>query len=99
MSASVFDAKTFLATVPQQPGVYRMFDLREQVIYVGKAKDFKKRLASYFRSNLNSSKTRALISQIRQVEITVTHSESEALILENNLIKQFHAQIQCAAAG
>ncbi len=89
MSASVFDAKTFLATVPQQPGVYRMLDLREQVIYVGKAKDLKKRLASYFRSNLNSSKTRALVSQIRQVEITVTHSESEALILENNLIKQF----------
>jgi excinuclease ABC subunit C len=89
VSPKEFDAKTFLATVPQQPGVYRMLDGREKVIYVGKAKDLKKRLASYFRSNVSGSKTRALVSQIRQVELTVTHSESEALILENNLIKQF----------
>jgi len=84
-----FDAKTFLATVPQQPGVYRMLNQQDVVIYVGKAKDLKKRLASYFRTNVPGVKTRALVSQICSVELIVTHSETEALILENNLIKQF----------
>jgi excinuclease ABC subunit C len=86
---TAFDAKTFLATVPQQPGVYRMLNQQDVVIYVGKAKDLKKRLASYFRTNLPGVKTRALVSQICSVELIVTHSETEALILENNLIKQF----------
>jgi len=84
-----FDAKSFLATVPQQPGVYRMLNQQDVVIYVGKAKDLKKRLANYFRSNVPGVKTRALVSQIAAVELIVTHSETEALILENNLIKQF----------
>ncbi len=84
-----FDAKAFLATVPQLPGVYRMLNSQDTVIYVGKAKDLKKRLASYFRVNVPGVKTRALVSQIQHVEIIVTHSETEALILENNLIKQF----------
>jgi excinuclease ABC subunit C len=86
---SSFDAKAFLATVPQQPGVYRMLNQQEVVIYVGKAKDLKKRLSSYFRINVPGVKTRALVSQIASVELIVTHSETEALILENNLIKQF----------
>lgn len=85
----MFDAKAFLKTVPQQPGVYRMSNAAEQVIYVGKAKDLKARLSSYFRSKVDSAKTRSLVSQIAQVEYTLTHSETEALILENNLIKQF----------
>ncbi|MDX1677842.1 excinuclease ABC subunit UvrC [Arsukibacterium sp.] len=85
----MFDPKTFLASVPAQPGVYRMFNQEEQVIYVGKAKDLKKRLSSYFRQQLDSVKTRALVAQIASIEITATHSETEALILENNLIKQF----------
>lgn len=84
-----FDAKSFLATVPQLPGVYRMLNQQDVVIYVGKAKDLKKRLASYFRTNVPGVKTRALVSQIQAVELIVTHSETEALILENNLIKQF----------
>ena len=66
-----------------------MLNAQETVIYVGKAKDLKKRLSSYFRSNVPGVKTRALVSQIQHVEIIVTHSETEALILENNLIKQF----------
>jgi excinuclease ABC subunit C len=86
---TIFDAKAFLATVPQQPGVYRMLNQQDSVIYVGKAKDLKKRLASYFRANVPGVKTRALVSQISSVELIVTHSETEALILENNLIKQF----------
>lgn len=66
-----------------------MLNSQHQVIYVGKAKDLKKRLSSYFRSQVDSVKTKALVSQIDSVEFTVTHSETEALILENNLIKQF----------
>lgn len=85
----MFDAKTFLQSVPRQPGVYRMLSSTEQVIYVGKAKDLRARLSSYFRSQLDSVKTRSLVSQIANVEYTLTHSETEALILENNLIKQF----------
>lgn len=88
-TTSSFDAKAFLTTVPQQPGVYRMLNQAGTVIYVGKAKDLKKRLASYFRQQHSSNKTRALVQHIQQIEITVTHSESEALILENNLIKQY----------
>jgi len=85
----MFDAKAFLATVPQQPGVYRMFNSASNVIYVGKAKDLKKRLSSYFRAQVDSIKTKALVSQINSVEFILTHSETEALILENNLIKQY----------
>jgi excinuclease ABC subunit C len=85
----MFDAKTFLKSVPHQPGVYRMLNATEQVIYVGKAKDLRARLSSYFRSTVDSAKTRSLVSQIAQVEFTLTHSETEALILENNLIKQY----------
>lgn len=84
-----FDSSAFLKTVPGSPGVYRMYGDKSQVIYVGKAKDLKKRLASYFRSNVDSVKTRALVANIALVEFTVTNSETEALILENNLIKQF----------
>lgn len=84
-----FDSSAFLKTVPGSPGVYRMYGDKSQVIYVGKAKDLKKRLASYFRSNVDSIKTRALVANIAFVEFTVTNSETEALILENNLIKQY----------
>jgi excinuclease ABC subunit C len=84
-----FDSSAFLKTVPGSPGVYRMYGDKSQVIYVGKAKDLKKRLSSYFRSNVDSIKTRALVAHIASVEFTVTNSETEALILENNLIKQY----------
>jgi len=89
MQVVSFEPALFLKSVPHKPGVYRMLNAQDDVIYVGKAKDLKKRLASYFRSNVDGAKTRALVSQIRQVEITVTNTETEALILENNLIKQF----------
>ncbi|MDP4537189.1 excinuclease ABC subunit UvrC [Alkalimonas collagenimarina] len=83
----MFDAKGFMQTVPQQPGVYRMLNAKGVVIYVGKAKNLKNRLSSYFRAQVDSIKTKALVSQIAQVELTLTHSETEALLLENNLIK------------
>ncbi|MDX3775124.1 excinuclease ABC subunit UvrC [Chromatiaceae bacterium AAb-1] len=85
----MFDAKAFLKNVPHQPGVYRMLNTDDEVLYVGKAKDLRKRLSSYFRSKLDSLKTSALVSQIVNVEYTLTHSETEALLLENNLIKEF----------
>ncbi|AHG77370.1 excinuclease ABC subunit UvrC [Mannheimia varigena] len=83
-----FDSKSFLADVPHQPGVYRMYDNSGKIIYVGKAKDLKKRLSSYFRSQLSSKKTEALVSNIANIETTITHSETEALLLEHNYIKE-----------
>ncbi|PQQ28584.1 excinuclease ABC subunit UvrC [Photorhabdus hindustanensis] len=84
-----FDSKTFLQTVTSQPGVYRMYDASGTVIYVGKAKDLKKRLASYFRAQVASRKTESLVKNIVQIDVTVTHTETEALLLEHNYIKLY----------
>ncbi|NMP15270.1 excinuclease ABC subunit UvrC [Thalassotalea sp. Y01] len=84
-----FDHQAFLRSVTHQSGVYRMYDGEQTIIYVGKAKDLKKRLASYFRKDVGSVKTRALVNQIRAIDVTVTHTEGEALILENNYIKKY----------
>lgn len=89
MSEAAFDAKSFLSTVTSQPGVYRMYNAESTVIYVGKAKDLKKRLSSYFRVKVDNEKTRALVSHIDKIDVTVTHTETEALILEHNYIKQY----------
>ena len=88
MSPSVFDHQDFLKHVTSLPGVYQMYDCREELLYVGKAKNLKKRLASYFRRQLDSPKTRVLVSQIAAIQVTVTQNEAEALLLEYNLIKQ-----------
>jgi excinuclease ABC subunit C len=85
----MFDAKAFLRTLSTRPGVYRMLDAEGAVLYVGKAGNLKNRVASYFRSSGLSTKTRALVEQIAGIDITVTHTEGEALLLECNLIKQF----------
>lgn len=85
----MFDAKKFLADVSENPGVYRMYDRNNTVIYVGKAKNLKKRLSSYFRKNVNSKKTEALVASIDHIDTTITHSETEALLLEHNFIKQY----------
>ncbi|MCL1143613.1 excinuclease ABC subunit UvrC [Shewanella gaetbuli] len=87
--SNAFQAKVFLKTVTSSPGVYRMYDDQSEVIYVGKAKDLKKRLSSYFRSNLPNVKTQALVANIHHIDVTVTHSETDALILENDYIKQY----------
>lgn len=84
-----FDSASFLRTVTNQPGVYRMYNADAVVIYVGKAKDLKKRLSSYFRAKVDGEKTRALVSNITKIDVTVTHTETEALILEHNYIKQY----------
>ena len=83
-----FDYKSFLKTVPNRPGSYRMYSDENTVIYVGKAKDLKKRLSSYFLKEV-TFKTRALVQHIHHIEFTITFSEAEALILENNLIKKY----------
>ncbi|TBU97565.1 excinuclease ABC subunit UvrC [Phytopseudomonas dryadis] len=87
--APVFDASAFLATCSARPGVYRMFDAGANLLYVGKAKNLKKRLASYFRKTGLAPKTAALVGKIVQVETTITANETEALLLEQTLIKEW----------
>lgn len=85
-----FDSKSFLKTLTSRPGVYCMQDEEGKVIYVGKAKNLKKRVSSYFnRSQSESPKTQVMVKQIYNIEVTVTRTENEALILENNLIKTY----------
>ncbi len=83
----LFDIDIFLKELTTRPGVYRMIDANEIVIYVGKAKNLKNRVSSYFRKSGQTPKTIVMVSQIAKVEIVITHTESEALLLENNLIK------------
>jgi excinuclease ABC subunit C len=83
-----FDAADFLKTLTSRPGVYRMLDGAGRVLYVGKARNLKKRVASYFSRSGQGAKTRALVEQIAGIDITVTNTENEALLLENNLIKR-----------
>ena len=84
----MFDSQAFLKTLTALPGVYRMLGERGQVLYVGKARNLKQRVSSYFRENQASVRIRSLVSRIHAIEVTVTHTEVEALILESTLIKE-----------
>ncbi|MCF0057328.1 excinuclease ABC subunit UvrC [Dyadobacter sp. CY356] len=85
-----FNYKEELSKIPFEPGVYRYFDDTGEVIYVGKAKSLRNRVSSYFlKSNQHDRKTKRLVSQIRRIEYTIVHTEWDALLLENQLIKQF----------
>jgi excinuclease ABC subunit C len=84
-----FDSASFLKTVTEKAGVYVMLNVAGEVLYVGKAKNLRKRLGSYFRASGLTTKTMALVGRIHEIEVTVTASEREALLLEQNLIKQY----------
>jgi excinuclease ABC subunit C len=83
-----FDHKNYLANLTQRPGVYRMLDAKGEVIYVGKARNLKNRVGSYFRASGLASKTMAMVEKIVAIEVTVTSSDTEALLLEQSLIKE-----------
>jgi excinuclease ABC subunit C len=87
MSAAPFDPKAYVATLPQRPGVYRMYDGTGELLYVGKAARLRDRVGSYFAGRPNTLKLDALIQRVARIEVTVTPSEAEALLLESNLIK------------
>jgi excinuclease ABC subunit C len=84
-----FDHQSFLKSLTQRPGIYQMLDSEGQILYVGKAKNLKNRVTSYFRKTGLTAKTAALVKRIVQIDVTVTETETEALILEHNLIKQY----------
>jgi excinuclease ABC subunit C len=88
VTESPFEVRSFLRSLTHRPGVYRMLDAKHKVIYVGKARDLKKRVATYFQRSQASVKTEAMMALVARVEVTVVNTEAEALVLEYNLIKQ-----------
>ena len=88
MPIPAFDAESFLKTLTKKPGVYRMIDANEKILYIGKARILKNRVTSYFRASGLQAKTMAMVAKIARIEIIVTQSETEALLLEQSLIKE-----------
>ncbi len=86
--SQVFDHESFLPTLSKRPGVYQMYDADGQLLYVGKAKNLRNRVSSYFRASGLEAKTMAMVAKINDIQVTVLDSEIEALLLEHNLIKK-----------
>ena len=89
MSTTEEHIKSILSVIPESPGCYQYFDEKGTIIYVGKAKNLKRRVSSYFNKEHDSNKTRVLVKQIRDIKYFVVDTEEDALLLENNLIKQY----------
>ena len=89
MAESNDELKKTISSLPEEPGIYQYFDKSEQIIYVGKAKNIKKRVSSYFNKNQENNKTRLLVKSIVRVKYIVVSNELDALLLENNLIKTY----------
>ena len=77
-----------IKTIPNQPGVYKYYSAEEEIIYVGKAKNLRKRISSYFTKRLTNYKTHELVKRIKRIEFTIVNSEQDAFFLENTLIKK-----------
>lgn len=77
------------SSIPQQPGIYKYYNARNELLYVGKAKNIRKRVASYFNKTFTTYKTHELVQRITRIEFTIVNSEQDAFLLENSLIKQF----------
>ena len=84
---SEFDHKAFVKTLTTRPGIYQMYDADGELLYVGKAKNLRNRVGSYFRARGLTDKTLALVRRIADIQVTVTTTEVDALLLEHNLIK------------
>lgn len=89
VSQTEFDVKAFLKTLTKRPGIYKMLNAEGDIIYIGKAKNLKNRVSSYFRSQSASPKQQAMVAKVSGIEVTVTHTEGEALLLESQQIKRF----------
>ncbi|WP_100657289.1 excinuclease ABC subunit UvrC [Alteromonas flava] len=89
LEPGAFDLTQFLSNLTHQPGVYRMYNDKHEVIYVGKAKNLKNRVSSYFKAQHDNAKTTALVANIAFIDVTVVSSETEAFLLENNFIKKY----------
>ena len=87
--SKVFDSEKFLKNLTRKPGIYQMLNAQDEIIYVGKAKNLKNRVSSYFQKQDHSPKTKVMVAQIRDIRIVITESENEALILENQFIKKY----------
>lgn len=81
--------KGIILNLPETPGIYQYLDEEKTIIYVGKAKNLKRRVSSYFRKDIDSRKTRMLVSKINDIKYIVVNTEEDALLLENNLIKKY----------
>ena len=86
---TIFDSKSFVRSLTHRPGVYCMLNAKYKIIYVGKARDLKKRVSSYFQRSHSDVKTASMMPLVSNVEVTVTNTEAEALILEASLIKKY----------